>query len=314
VYTGYPRKTRTDAGTIFTSDTRKHLHESNGIFLQVSGVESLNSIGLGERIHSPLRRVYNKILMDYPHLHRSLILKLAIKATNDTIGIGDKEPLMLVFGCIPRFPITSSHLPEQADRMRALQVGMMEMNAAVATERISEAPRSQVPSATDRVLREGDEVMTNREKDKIWYSGFTVSQIRGKQVTVIDRLGEETNFSLHQVKLASPRGHVGPQEGAASVQLLNREGIHTPRHSIHYVTKKFRSEHHIEEKVPLFAFHISQTIKRNDPRNNSLGVQEAMRREIEGIVDKGTWAVTVSSEVPTGANILNGRFVAPCCV
>jgi hypothetical protein len=34
-----------------------------------------------------------------------------------------------------------------------------------------------------------------------------------------------------------------------------------------------------------------------------------MRKLIEGIVDKGTWAVTVSSEVPTGANILSGRFV-----
>jgi hypothetical protein len=124
---------------------------------------------------------------------------------------------------MPSFPITSSHMSEQADTMRALQVGMMEMNAAVATERISEALQSQVPSATDKVLREGDEVMIYRENDKIWYSCFTVRQIRGKQVTVIDRLGEETNFSLHQVKLAPPRGHVGPQEGAASVQLLNRE-------------------------------------------------------------------------------------------
>jgi hypothetical protein len=51
--------------------------------------------------------------------------------------------------------------------MRALQVGMVEMNAAVATERISEALRSQVPSATDRASREGDAVMTNRKKDRI---------------------------------------------------------------------------------------------------------------------------------------------------
>jgi hypothetical protein len=201
VHTGYPRKTRTDAGTIFTSDTWKHFHESNGIVLQVSGVESHSSIGLGERMHSPLRRVYNKILMKYPHLHRSLILKLAIKATNNTIGIGGIAPSMLVFGCIPRFPITSSHLPEQADRMRSLQVGMMEMNAAVATKRISEALRSQVPSATDRVFREGDEVMTYREKDKIWYSGFRVSKIRGKQVTVIDRLGEVTSHSTRSSSL-----------------------------------------------------------------------------------------------------------------
>jgi hypothetical protein len=169
VYTGYPRKTRTDAGTIFTSDAWKHLHDTNGIILQISGIESHNSIGLGERMHSPLRRVYNKILMYYPHIHRSMTLKLAIKATNDAIGIGGIAPSMLVFGCIPRFPITSSHLPDQADRMKALQVGMMEMNAAVATERISEALRSQVPPAVDRVLREGDEVMTYREKDKVWY-------------------------------------------------------------------------------------------------------------------------------------------------
>jgi Reverse transcriptase (RNA-dependent DNA polymerase) len=36
---------------------------------------------------------------------------------------------------------------------------------------------------------------------------------------------------------------------------------------------------------------------------------ECRKKEIEGIFDKGTWAVTVSSDVPTGANILSGRFV-----
>jgi hypothetical protein len=115
VYTGYPRKVRTDAGSVFTSDKWLELHETNGIVLQTSGIESHNSIGLGERMHAPLRRVYNKILMDYPHLRRSMLLKLAIKATNDIIGIAGIAPSMLAFGCIPRFPITTSHLPEQAE-------------------------------------------------------------------------------------------------------------------------------------------------------------------------------------------------------
>jgi hypothetical protein len=66
VYTGYRRESRTDAGTVFTSAEWKHLHESNGIILQTSGRESHNSIGLGETMHSPLRRVYNKIQMYYP--------------------------------------------------------------------------------------------------------------------------------------------------------------------------------------------------------------------------------------------------------
>jgi hypothetical protein len=112
-YTGYPRRTQTDAGTVFTSDEWKDIHESNGIVLQISGIEPHNSIGLGGRMHSPLRRVYNKILLEYPHLHRTMLLKLAKKATNDTLGIGGIAPSMLVFGCIPRFPKVSSHIPEQ---------------------------------------------------------------------------------------------------------------------------------------------------------------------------------------------------------
>jgi hypothetical protein len=51
---------------------------------------------------------------------------------------------------------------------------------------------------------------------------------------------------------------------------------------MHYVTKKFRSEYHLEEKVPLFAINILETIKKYDPRYNSPVIQEAMRKEIEG--------------------------------
>jgi hypothetical protein len=55
VNTGYPKKTRMDAATIFASDTWRHLHDSNGIILLVSGVESHNSISLGEQMHISLR-------------------------------------------------------------------------------------------------------------------------------------------------------------------------------------------------------------------------------------------------------------------
>jgi hypothetical protein len=38
-------------------------------------------------------------------------------------------------------------------------------------------------------------------------------------------------------------------------------------------------------------------------------VQAAMKREMDGIVEKGTWTVTVRSEMPANANLLGGRFV-----
>jgi hypothetical protein len=210
---------------------------------------------------SPLRRVYNNILMDYPHLHRSLILKLAIKATNDTIGIGGVSPSMLVFGCIPRFPITSSYLLDQAERMKALQIGMIEMNSAVAAERISEALKSQVPPAADRFLRIGDEVMIFRETDKIWYPGYTVTNILEKQVQVIDRLGEEKHFSPHQVKRALPHEHTSTE----SVQMLTKP----TSYGIHYMTRNFRSEQHLEEKVPIYATHVSEMMTKSDPMYHS---------------------------------------------
>jgi Reverse transcriptase (RNA-dependent DNA polymerase) len=95
--------------------------------------------------------------------------------------------------------------------MKALQIGMIEMNSAVAAERITEALKSQVLPAADRILRIDDEVMVYRETDKIWYPGYTVKNILGKQVQVIDRLGEEKHFSLHQVKRAPPHDHASTE-------------------------------------------------------------------------------------------------------
>jgi hypothetical protein len=277
--------------------------------LQISEIDSHNSIGLGERMHSPLRRVYNKILMEYTHLHRTMLLKLAIKATNDTLGIGGIAPSMLVFGRIPRFPIVSSHIPEQTERMKALQIGMEEMNAAVAADRISEALRSQIPAAADRILHVDDKVMVYREKDQVWHSRFTVVNIYEKKVRVIDHLGEERHFSLNQVKPAPRRGYIEPQSGAASVDILNRHTPPSDSHSIHYMTMKVRSEEHLDKKVPIFATHITEVITKKDPRYHSPEVQAAMKKEIEGIVDKGTWAVTIRFDLSRGANVLSGRFV-----
>jgi hypothetical protein len=158
-----------------------------------------------------------------------------------------------------------------------------------------------VPPAADRLLRVDDEVMVYRETDKIWYPGYTVKNILGKQVQVIDRLGEEKHFSLHQVKRAPPHEHTFTE----SVQMLNKP----TSYGIHYMTRNFRSEQRIEEKVPIYSAHVSEMITKSDPRYRSPEVQAAMKREIEGIVEKRTWAMTVRSEMPANANLLGSRFV-----
>ena len=75
--------------------------ESIGIELRISGVEAHNSLGIGERLHEPLRRIYRKIIFDFPQIDRNIALKLSIKAMNDTHGDNGLVPSLVVFGIIP---------------------------------------------------------------------------------------------------------------------------------------------------------------------------------------------------------------------
>ncbi len=105
---GYPNKIRADQGSAFTSPKWQKLTEATGIILQMSGVESDNSIGIGERYHAPLRRIYNKIV----HVERRVDRTVARKAMNDTMGPNVLVPYLLGFGMVPRFPAVNSKLPD----------------------------------------------------------------------------------------------------------------------------------------------------------------------------------------------------------
>jgi hypothetical protein len=74
IYTGYPNSLRIDSGSAFTSVKWKTLTESRGITLRTSGVEAHNSLGIGERYHGPLWRVYQKIEHEFPHAGPALLL------------------------------------------------------------------------------------------------------------------------------------------------------------------------------------------------------------------------------------------------
>ena len=120
LYTEFPNRIRTDAGSVFTSPRWREMAESVGIELRISGVEAHNSLGIEERLHAPLRRIFRKIVFDFPQIDRNIGLKLSIKAMNDTNRDNGLVPSLVVFGIIPRFPIISSDIPTQKERMLAL--------------------------------------------------------------------------------------------------------------------------------------------------------------------------------------------------
>ena len=82
---------------------------------------------------------------------------------SETIGENGLIPSLLVFGIIPRFPIISTNLPSQKERMAILAAAQMEMNATVADRRVATALSRNIPPASDRNYNLGDEVLVFSE-------------------------------------------------------------------------------------------------------------------------------------------------------
>lgn len=79
--------------------------------------------------------MYSKIKLNFPQIEAIRALNLAVKAKNDKNGDNRSVPSLTVLLIIPRFPIISSNIPTQKERMLVLSEAQMEMNAIVA-ERI----------------------------------------------------------------------------------------------------------------------------------------------------------------------------------
>ncbi len=86
------------------SQFRKLFAELSALYdveLGRSGIQSHNSLGIGERYHKPLRDTYRKLKLGHPTMQRQLFLALAIKEMNDTLGPEGFVPSALVFGAFP---------------------------------------------------------------------------------------------------------------------------------------------------------------------------------------------------------------------
>ena len=121
LYIRFPMKMSIDQGSAFTSVRWSNRAKAVGTEIQESDVEAHNSLGSGERYHALLRRIFLKIREEHPKMGKNIILKLPVKAMDDTLGPKGLVPSYLVFSCIPRFPSTESTLPTQQQRMDAMQ-------------------------------------------------------------------------------------------------------------------------------------------------------------------------------------------------
>jgi hypothetical protein len=98
-----------------------------GIRTKTVLVEAHNSIGMVEQYHSPLRRVYQIIVVELPGIDRDAALQMAFKALNDTMGPNRLVPTLLVFGAYPRMTELDAPSPTVTQRANALKKAIAEI-------------------------------------------------------------------------------------------------------------------------------------------------------------------------------------------
>ncbi len=166
VYTELPQHIMVDEGSQF----RKVLGELatlHNVNLEKSGIQSHNSIGIGERYHKPLRDTYRKLKCDHPSMRHQLLLALAVKAMNDTLGPEGTVPSALVFGEFPSiraFEGTVIARPSLAERPEVARETRRYTAKSLAQSRVRRALHHQMPPAMDRTHNPGDKVLLWRHK------------------------------------------------------------------------------------------------------------------------------------------------------
>lgn len=101
---GPPDFLTVDQGSSYVSKKIKEKLKASGIKLEEAPIESPGAISVVESYHAPLRRYYNKIWdsLDKSDATNEECLKMAVYASNATMGPVGLCPMLLIFGALPR--------------------------------------------------------------------------------------------------------------------------------------------------------------------------------------------------------------------
>ena len=282
MYAGFPENALTDQGSQLISTRFRELALHFGVNFRYVPIESHNSNGLIKRYHGPLRRTFEKIRLSYPGITDELALSCAVHAANQTLGPEGIVPVTVVLGIIPRI---GTKLPNQPMRVKALISACEEMRSIMARSKVNRAIRRAVPAAADKVYLPGDEVLVFRENPGGFDGPFTISNVEGKTVYVRTASGITKPFSCAQIK------HFRRSEDMR----LETTG------SLKNVSNSIDGDG--------YTVNITEIIEAKDPRARDPRMQDAKLKEIQGLIQRGTFKVILRREIPNGANILRGRYI-----
>ena len=132
-YLGPPDLVTADAGKQFMAKEFRQYAANMGIIIKNAPVEAHHSIGMVERYHGPLRRVYSIITTEILGIEPKLALQMSFKAINDSAGSNRLVPTLLVFGAYPRMSELDTPSVSITQRAMAMKKAMNKVQKCTAS-------------------------------------------------------------------------------------------------------------------------------------------------------------------------------------
>jgi hypothetical protein len=159
-------------------------------------------MGIGERIHSPLRRSYLKLRQEHPNMSKDLLLDAAVKAHNDTSGVNGLVPTFLVYGSFPRLQIRDENIdsPSNSERASMRSLAMAEYSKAIDELRLKLTENAQSPTVPVGLLL-NDLVLVWKKPLKKWDGPLPLISETPVVFYIRDRRGVSIPYAKTSVKL-----------------------------------------------------------------------------------------------------------------
>jgi hypothetical protein len=140
-----------NTGKNFVSKEFKEYTNTISIRTKVVLVETYNSISIIERYYSPLRRVYQIIIIELPGIDRDIALQIVFKDLNNTIGLDSLVPILLVFGVYPRITELDAPLPIITQHANTIRKAIIEIHKLYAEQQVANALNIRNGPKTDAI-------------------------------------------------------------------------------------------------------------------------------------------------------------------
>ena len=313
LYIGPPERLRHDPGTNFASREFGFLLATHGISAIPTPVEGHGQNGKVENAHQHLRKIYQRLRAEAPNLPCDLLLMLSRKAMNDVAGPDGLSPQLLAFGTPARDPYAGLPVTLEAQnvRFRLMERARSVYRSMQNNLRLKNLLRRQVAPAKDRTVDIGDSVLVWREEPgthgtKGSYHGpYHVLETADSRIRVQNNAHAGTWFSLDQVKPMPDTPCALPTTEMLFTSTIRALVEKNRSRKAREARERRRRKH---KRYTDAGVHVTEVLKPNDPRCHELRFDEAKRKELQGLLEKGTFRIVLRDEDPN-VHVMKGRFV-----